>query len=213
MGRQHDFRRTMAAAAVAIVLAASIAGCATRPRPSADAGGVAAVSDSTGGAPASGIDAPASGGVAGSAAGPAAMPEGASGFGVGGSAAGGTFRDAADAQRALELQASDRVFFDFDSARIRPDAAITLQRQAGFLSAHRELRVQVAGHADERGTRDYNLALGARRASATRDYLIALGIAPTRISIVSYGKERPIDPRPNEAGWARNRNAHTVIIE
>jgi peptidoglycan-associated lipoprotein len=73
--------------------------------------------------------------------------------------------------------------------------------------------VLLAGHADERGTREYNLALGSRRAEAARAYLVGRGVEPGRIETVSYGKERPLDPRSNEEGWAQNRNAQTVLVD
>lgn len=106
----------------------------------------------------------------------------------------------------------DRVFFETDSSALGADSRALLERQAAWMQANPGQRFLVAGNADERGTREYNLALGARRASAVRDYLVSLGIAPGRIETVSYGKERPIDPRPNPDGWAMNRNAHTGVL-
>jgi len=87
-----------------------------------------------------------------------------------------------------------------------------LSRQASWLNRYPNTRILIDGNADERGTREYNLALGARRASAARDYLVNLGVSPSRISTISYGKERPIDGRSNEEAWAKNRNAHTGIV-
>lgn len=106
----------------------------------------------------------------------------------------------------------ERVFFDFDQFAIRADARDTLNKQAQWLRSYPSVRVLVAGHADERGTREYNLALGARRAAAVKDYLVSQGVPADRIETVSYGKERPIDPRSSEEGWAMNRNAHTQLV-
>ena len=106
----------------------------------------------------------------------------------------------------------DRVYFDFDKSNLSHEARATLSRQAAWLNRYPNVRILIDGNCDERGTREYNLALGARRASAARDYLVSLGVAPERISTISYGKERPIDPRSNEEAWAKNRNAHTGIV-
>lgn len=109
------------------------------------------------------------------------------------------------------ISAGDRIYFDFDSYTIRPDARPVLDAQARWLSQWGQVVVRIDGNADERGTVDYNFALGARRANAVRDYLVSRGVAASRIETVSYGKSRPIDPRSNEEGWAINRNAHTAI--
>jgi peptidoglycan-associated lipoprotein len=109
------------------------------------------------------------------------------------------------------ISAGDRVYFDFDSYTVRPDARPVLDAQAQWLVRYGQVVVRIDGNADERGTVDYNFALGARRASAVRDYLVSRGVASSRIETVSYGKSRPIDPRSNEEGWAVNRNAHTAI--
>ena len=103
------------------------------------------------------------------------------------------------------------VFFDFDSAALSYDAQVTLSRQAAFLQLNPEAVVVVEGHCDERGTREYNLALGDRRASAARDFLLAKGIDAARIRTVSYGKERPAMLGSNEEAWAKNRRAATVL--
>jgi peptidoglycan-associated lipoprotein len=109
------------------------------------------------------------------------------------------------------ISAGDRVYFDFDSYTIRPDARPVLDAQAAWLSRYPQVVVRIDGNADERGTVDYNFALGARRANAVRDYLVSRGVGSSRIETVSYGKSRPIDPRSNEEGWAVNRNGHTNI--
>ena len=103
------------------------------------------------------------------------------------------------------------VYFDFDSAALSYDAEVTLSRQLAFLQLNPEAVVVIEGHADERGTREYNLALGDRRASAARDYLLAKGIDAARIRTVSYGKERPAMSGSNETSWAKNRRAATVL--
>lgn len=119
---------------------------------------------------------------------------------------------AAGSLEQFRAQVGERVFFDFDQFAIRADARDTLNRQAQWLRTYPSVRVLIAGHADERGTREYNLALGARRAAAVKDYLVSQGVAADRIETVSYGKERPLDPRSNEEGWALNRNAHTQLV-
>ena len=107
--------------------------------------------------------------------------------------------------------AEDRVFFAFDSSAISPDSAEILDTQVKWLKKHENVDVIVQGYCDERGTREYNLALGERRANAVRQYLISQGIAADRISTISYGKERPAVLGSNEAAWAQNRRAVTVI--
>jgi len=101
--------------------------------------------------------------------------------------------------------------FDFDSAALGDQARATLEKSALWLQGHREAKVTAEGHCDERGTVDYNLALGEQRARAARDYLVSLGIAADRLRVVSYGKERPLDPGNDEAAWARNRRAHFAV--
>ena len=118
-----------------------------------------------------------------------------------------------DAMTAAEKLArvGNTVYFDFDSAALSYDAQVTLSRQLAFLRLNPEAVVVIEGHADERGTREYNLALGDRRASAARDYLLAKGIDAARIRTVSYGKERPAMSGSNETSWAKNRRAATVL--
>jgi peptidoglycan-associated lipoprotein len=110
------------------------------------------------------------------------------------------------------VNAGDRVFFDYDSYTIRGDARPILDAQAQWLQRYPQVSIRIEGNADERGTREYNFALGARRANAVRDYLVSKGIAANRIETVSYGKERPIDPSSTEEAWAKNRNGHTAIV-
>ena len=113
----------------------------------------------------------------------------------------------------FQVSVGDRVYFDTDRYDLRPDARTTLEKQAQWLKQYGNVRVQVEGHADERGTREYNLALGDRRAAAVKNYLVALGIPAGRITTISYGKERPVDPRSSEDAWAQNRRGVTVIMD
>ncbi|MBC6982531.1 peptidoglycan-associated lipoprotein Pal [Caulobacter sp. 17J80-11] len=110
-------------------------------------------------------------------------------------------------------EAGDRVYFELDSHTLGEDAMSVLRSQANWLAAHPNVRVMVAGNADERGTREYNFALGARRATAVKTQLVAWGIAPNRIDTISYGKERPIASGSGEDSWAQNRNAQSVVLE
>jgi peptidoglycan-associated lipoprotein len=100
------------------------------------------------------------------------------------------------------------VRFEYDSATLTDEARATLEKHALWLQGRRDVRMTVEGHCDERGTVDYNLALGEQRARAARDYLVSLGVAADRLRVVSFGKERPLDVGHDEAAWARNRRAH-----
>ena len=104
------------------------------------------------------------------------------------------------------------IFFDTDRFNIDSADAAALQSQAQYLARYPQIRITVEGHADERGTREYNLALGERRANATKNYLVGLGVAANRIATVSYGKERPVALGSNERAWAQNRRAVSVVI-
>jgi peptidoglycan-associated lipoprotein len=104
------------------------------------------------------------------------------------------------------------IHFDFDKYDIRPGDAEVLKENAALLSKYRTAKVQIEGHCDERGTIEYNLALGERRANSTKKYLHSLGVSSDRISTISYGKERPLDSGHNEEAWAKNRRAHTIIL-
>jgi peptidoglycan-associated lipoprotein len=114
-------------------------------------------------------------------------------------------------QEDLEVSVGDRVLFDYDSSVLNPVATQTLDRQAAWLKQYPDVIVTVEGHADERGTREYNLALGDRRASAVKNYLVALQVSDDRILTISYGEERPDDPSHDEGAWAQNRRAVTVV--
>jgi peptidoglycan-associated lipoprotein len=104
------------------------------------------------------------------------------------------------------------IHFDFDKYDIRPGDAEILKENAALLKKYPNAKIQIEGHCDERGTVEYNLALGERRANTTKNYLISLGISPDRISTISYGKERPLDPGHNEEAWAKNRRAHIIVL-
>jgi peptidoglycan-associated lipoprotein len=105
------------------------------------------------------------------------------------------------------------IYFAFDRFELRPDARETLDLHAKWLTQHTEYVVRIEGNCDERGTVEYNLALGDRRAKSAMKYLVDLGIDKKRINTVSYGKERPIDPGHNEEAWAKNRRDHFVIMK
>ena len=117
---------------------------------------------------------------------------------------------APDSQEYLVVNVGDRVFFGYDKSEISSESADTLKRQAAWMQENANVTVVVEGHADERGTREYNLALGERRANAVREHLISLGVSAARISTISYGKERPAVLGSNEAAWAQNRRSVTL---
>jgi peptidoglycan-associated lipoprotein len=116
-------------------------------------------------------------------------------------------------QQDLVTNVGDRVFFDFDKSVLKDEGKATLQRQAAWMKLYPNLTFTLEGHADERGTREYNLALGGRRAAAAKDYLVSLGVDAARINTVSYGKERPVCLESNENCWSQNRRAVTVVAE
>ena len=109
------------------------------------------------------------------------------------------------------INVGDRVYFDLDQYAIRADAQPVLAAQASWLSRYSAVQIRIEGNCDERGTHEYNLALGARRANSVRDFLVAHGVSPARINTISYGKEKPIDGGSGEDAWQHNRNAHTAI--
>ena len=131
---------------------------------------------------------------------------GANNNGVGGSGT-SAGRSTPGTQEDLVQSAGDRIFFDKDRNTLTNQATSTLERQAGWLQQYPQVNVWVAGNCDERGTEEYNLALGQRRANADRDYLVAHGVNLSRIETISYGKSRPIDPSSSPEAWAQNRNA------
>jgi len=109
------------------------------------------------------------------------------------------------------VNVGDRVYFDLNQFDVRADAVPILTAQAAWLSRYPQVTVRIEGNCDERGTREYNFALGARRATSVRQFLTDHGVAAARITIISYGKEQPIDPGHDEAAWAKDRNARTAI--
>ncbi len=117
----------------------------------------------------------------------------------------------AGSQEHLVVNVGDRVFYDFDSSDLRPEARSTVEALAVWMSNYPAVTLVLEGHADERGTREYNLALAERRANAIRDYLVALGIAPNRLSTISYGKERPAVLGSTDEAWAQNRRGVFVV--
>jgi peptidoglycan-associated lipoprotein len=120
-------------------------------------------------------------------------------------------RAAPGTQQDLEVNVGDRVFFGYDSSTLDDTARATLDRQAAWLQQFPGVTVTIEGHTDERGTREYNLALGERRASAVRSYLGTLGVPSDRTLTISYGEERPVDPGHDESAYALNRRAVTVV--
>jgi len=131
-------------------------------------------------------------------------PNSAADLGLGGASTPGSTQD-------FSVNVGDRIFFDTDSSVIRSDAQATLTRQAQWLNKYSQYRIVVEGYADERGTREYNLALGARRAAATRDYLASRGVSPSRMKTISYGKERPVAVCDDISCWSQNRRAVTAL--
>lgn len=129
---------------------------------------------------------------------------GASGYGAGGAAVPGSVQDFAQ-------NVGDRVFFDTDQTELSPTAQATLDKQARWLSQYPRYVFTIEGNADERGTREYNFALGARRAESTKEYLAAKGISASRIKTISYGKERPVAVCNDISCWSQNRRAVTVL--
>ncbi len=137
---------------------------------------------------------------------------GCSSMGENGGLFGGTDCESKEA-RDFMANAEDRVFFAYDSSTLTDNAEEVLDTQVNWLNMrkHKNVNVIVQGYCDERGTREYNLALGERRANAVKNYLVSQGVAADRISVISYGKERPAVLGNNEAAWAQNRRAVTVV--
>ena len=181
-------QRLIALFAVAFFVAA----CETASQTSTDSAGDTTASSTSSTASASGSSSTASTASSGSA--------------TSGSAAGST-TSPADTLATI----GNTVYFSYDSAALDGNSKGSLFRQAAFLNANPTLTVTIEGHCDERGTREYNLALGERRAAAARDYLLAQGVDPARIKVISYGKERPAMAGSNEESWAKNRRAATVL--
>lgn len=114
-------------------------------------------------------------------------------------------------QEDLAANAGDSVFFDFDQYNLKPEGQATLQAQAAWLAKYPAVTLTIEGHADERGTREYNLALGERRANSARAYLISLGVDANRLQVISYGKDRPFAVGSDETAWAQNRRGYSRV--
>lgn len=114
-------------------------------------------------------------------------------------------------QQDLVVNVGDRVFFGYDRYDLTPEARMTIERQAQWLNTYPNVNVLVEGHCDERGTREYNIALGEKRATAVRNYLVANGVSPMRLQVISYGKERPAVLGSDETSWAQNRRGALVV--
>ena len=137
---------------------------------------------------------------------------GAGGFGAGGTGgAGSAGRATPGSQEDLVQSAGDKVFFDSDKSTLNDKALATLDRQSSWMQQNPNVQVWIAGNCDERGTEEYNLALGQRRANADKAYMMAHGVAATRMETISYGKARPVDPGTGPEAYAQNRNAITSV--
>ena len=124
---------------------------------------------------------------------------------------GGNTGPIAGSEQDFVINVGDRIYFDLDSYEVSSEAGLRLSAQAAWLQRYPSVTIRIEGNADERGTSEYNLALGARRAESVRNYLISRGIPANRIDTISFGKERPIAEGSNESAWAQNRNARTAI--
>ena len=189
-------QRLIALFAVAFFVAA----CETASQTTTDSAGDSTASSSSSTASSSGSSS------SGSSGSSSTSSSGSSSSSASSSAAAGT-DSAADKLASI----GNTVYFSYDSAALDGNSQATLYRQAAFLNGNPSLTVTIEGHCDERGTREYNLALGERRAAAARDYLLAQGVDPARIKVISYGKERPAMAGSNEESWAKNRRAATVL--
>ena len=189
-------QRLIALFAVAFFVAA----CETASQTTTDSAGDSTASSSSSTASASGSSS------SGSSGSSSTSSSGSSSSSASSSAAAGT-DSAADKLASI----GNTVYFSYDSAALDGNSQATLYRQAAFLNGNPSLTVTIEGHCDERGTREYNLALGERRAAAARDYLLAQGVDPARIKVISYGKERPAMAGSNEESWSKNRRAATVL--
>ena len=166
---------------ISIFMVLFVAACATTPKDSADSSGS--------GSSSSGSDVSSEGSITET-----------SGSGI-----------VSGSQEDLIVNVGDRVFFGYDSSDLDSDALELLQDQVAWLKQNSDVTVTIEGHCDERGTREYNLALGEKRAQAVKNYLIGLGINPDRVSTISYGKERPAVVGSNDGAWAQNRRSVTLV--
>ena len=196
-----------------VAVAFFIAACETASQTTTDSSGESSSSTAASSASTSSSSGSSGSGSSGSGSSGSSGSSSSSSSSSGGSASSSSssgITDKASAEDALAA-IGNTVFFDYDSSALSADAEGTLMRQAAFLNANPALTVTLEGHCDERGTREYNLALGERRGSAARDFLLAQGVDSARIRVVSYGKERPAAAGSNESSWAKNRRAATVI--
>ena len=138
-------------------------------------------------------------------------PYGANGAPGAGGPGGLAGQAAPGSEEDLMQTVGDRIFFDTDHSNLSDDARATLDKQAAWLQRYPTVRIMIAGNCDERGTEEYNLALGQRRANTDRDYLTAHGISADRVRTISYGKDRPTDSASTPDAWAKNRNAITMV--
>jgi peptidoglycan-associated lipoprotein len=211
------------------VAAVLLTGCPKKPAPAAGAAPGAGAGPSAGATP--GTDSGTAGGGPGAGTtpgtigtGPGTAPGGALGTAPGttpgasgpstaaGTGATGTTIPALPSPKEfVETSALRDIYFDFDKYEIRSSDARVLEQNAAWLKQNANALLLIEGHADERGTNEYNLALGERRAKATRDHLVTLGIAAPRITVISYGEERPVCTERSEACWAKNRRAHFLV--
>jgi peptidoglycan-associated lipoprotein len=201
-----------------VVASAAMTGCASRKAGSAGMVGSGSGGSGGSGGATDGAGAGSGAGSAGTLAGSAGAGRDGAGTDGGGPGAGqglmfaGTVIPALPSPSGFSESAALRdIHFDFDQYRIRPEAGRALEDNARWLKANGGAVLLIEGHADERGTNEYNLALAERRAGAARDYLIALGVARTRINVVSYGEERPVCADRTESCWAQNRRAHFLV--
>ena len=198
------FQRLIALFAVTFFLAA----CETASQTASDSSGDSSSTTTTASSDASSSDASSSD-ASSSSSGDGSSSSSASDSSSASAGAGSSTSTRTPAEKLTAI--GNTVYFSFDSAALDPRAQQTLSRQAAFLKVNPSIKITVEGHCDERGTREYNLALGERRASASRDFLLAQGIDAARVRIVSYGKERPVVEGSNEAAWAKNRRSATMI--
>jgi len=206
--------------AVLVLAAGLLTGCPKKPAQTPGAAGPGSVSGTTGTGPggAGGVETtpgtigsgPGGGAGAGSAAGPGG-PGGPAGESPGPSATGATIPALPEPREFVETSALRDIHFDFDKYEIRPPDGSILAENAQWLKSNPTTQLLIEGHADERGTNEYNLALAERRAKATRDYLVSVGIDAQRISVIPYGEERPLCTERTEACWAQNRRAHFLV--
>jgi peptidoglycan-associated lipoprotein len=198
-----------------LVLSVALAGCAKRPattQASAPAPGSASAPAMTGGQPAAVTDATTGAGARGATTAAAAgAATGAGGGGAGGDVTGASPTSRVATKEFIAVPELRDIHFEFDKYDIRADDTKILDANATWLKTNSNMLVLVEGHCDERGTNEYNLALGERRAKAAMNYLVSQGVQASRITIISYGEERPVCAEKNDACWAKNRRAHFLV--